>query len=100
VRFVEVSMADAAKVMQAEQAVIEGKVAIFPGRSVPSGVDLLVSIQKGKGATGPVYLGRVIRSKDGRLLALATQPDAGPYSLSPLVQKIVSDSLRRLADES
>lgn len=99
VRFVEVSTADAAKVMQAEQQVIEGKAAVFPGRSVPSGVDLLVSIQKGQGASGPVYVGRVIRSGDGRLLALMTQPNAGPYSLSPLIQKMVSDSLKRLTND-
>lgn len=99
VRFVEVSMADANRVLESEKKVIEGKSAWFPGRQLPSGVDLLVSIQHGEGLYGPAFVGRVVRSLDGRLLALATQMDAGPLSLQPLLQQLVSDSLRRLADE-
>lgn len=99
VRFVEVSMADANQIIQAEKQVIEGKTTWFPGRQLPSGVALLVSIQRGQGLDGPTYVGRVIQGQDGRLLALATQIDAGPLSLEPLLKKLVSDSLRRLADE-
>lgn len=99
VRFVEVSMADAHRVLESEKKVLEGNSAWFPGRQLPSGVDLLVSIQAGQGLYGPAFVGRVIASQDGRLLALATQIDAGPLSLQPLLEQLVSDALRRLADE-
>lgn len=97
VKLVEVSMADANRVMKAEQQVIEGKTGWFPGRQLPSGVGLLVSIQKGQGLYGPAFVGRVIQSKDGQLLALATQVDAGPLSLEPLLRQLIADALRRLA---
>ncbi len=98
IRFREISMADAVKVMQAEQKMMKRKETwLFPS-SLASGVDLLVSVQKGLGETGPIYVGRVIATKDGRLLALATFPDAGPYALQPLIDQLVSDALRRLAD--
>jgi len=64
---------------------------------VPSGVDLLLSVEKGYGSYGPIYVGRVIRTKDGQLCALSTVIDAGPTSLGPLVSKLVKDSLRRLS---
>lgn len=99
IRFVEVSMADANRVLESERKVIEGQSAWFPGQQLPSGVDLLVSIQRGQGLYGPAFVGRVIRSKDGQLLALATQMDTGAYSLQPLLQQLVSDALRRLSHE-
>lgn len=98
VRFVEVSMADANRVLESEKNVIEGKTAWFPGRQLPSGVNLLISIQRGQGLYGPAFVGRVIQSKDGQLLALATGVDAGPMSLEPLLNQLVSDALRRLAN--
>ena len=98
IQFVEVSMADANQIMQAEKKMLDGDKAWLLARQVPSGVDLLVSVEKGEGLYGPTYLGRVIRSRDGRLLALATQVNAGPYSLEPLLRNLVADSLRRLAD--
>jgi hypothetical protein len=97
VRFVEVSLADANKIMQAERAAMRKKTMMFPGTSVPSGVDLLLSVEKGYGSYGPIYVGRVIRTKDGQLCALSTVIDAGPTSLGPLVSKLVKDSLRRLS---
>ena len=100
VRFVEVSMGDALKVMQAEEKALQTKRILFPGRSVPPGVDLLISIQKGFTEAGPVYLGRVIRTSDGRLIALQSEPDQGVYSLKPIVKQLVLDSIRRLAQES
>lgn len=93
----EVSMADANRVMDAEKRMIDTKKAWFPGRQLPSGVNLLISIQRGEGLYGPAFVGRVIQTKDGRLLALATQVDAGPMSLEPLLSQLVSDALRRLA---
>lgn len=99
IRLSDVNMADAMKIMQAEQRIIEKKDALLPGRSLPSGVDMLVSIQSGMGATGPVFVGRVIRTRDGQLFALQTWPNAGPYSLEPLIRHIVTDSLKRLAGE-
>jgi hypothetical protein len=92
-------MADAVKVMRAEQDAFDKKKIIFPSRSVPPGVDLLVSTQKGHTEVGPVYVGRVIRTSDGRLIALRSEPDVGVYSLKPLLVRLVSDTLRRLAEE-
>lgn len=98
IRFVEVSMADANRVLESEKKVIEGKTAWFPGRQLPSGVALLISIQRGQGLYGPAFVGRVIQSSNGQLLALATVVDAGPMSLEPLLGQLVSDALRRLAN--
>jgi hypothetical protein len=97
ISFVEVSMADANRVMEAEKSLIDNQKAWFPKRQLPSGVDLLISIQRGEGLHGPAFVGRVIQTKDGRLLALATQTDSGPMSLEPLLRQLVSDALRRLA---
>lgn len=98
VRFALVSMADANRVLESEKEVIEGKTTWFPGRQLPSGVDFLISIQQGQGLYGPAFVGRVIQSKNGQLLALVTQTDAGPTSLEPLLYQLVSDALRRLAN--
>jgi hypothetical protein len=100
IRFVEVSLADAVKIMEAERAALQKNVLMFPHSSVPSGVDLLVSVEKGYGSYGPIYVGRVIRTKDGRLCALTTVSDVGPRSLGPLVSQLVKDSLRRLGEQS
>lgn len=96
IRFVEVSLADANKIIQAEKAALKKKTLMFPHTAVPSGVDLLLSVEKGYGSYGPIYVGRVIRTKDGQLLALSTVPDSGATSLGPLVTRLVRDSLRRL----
>ena len=98
VQFKEVSMADAVKVMEAERRMIQKKRFWFPRQSLPSGVDLLISVQKGFAESGSVYVGRVIRTKDGRLLALDTQTDVGMFSLKPLITRLVRDSLKRLAE--
>jgi|GEM_PF-2207181 len=100
VKFVEVPLADAVKIMEAERAAMKENILMFPHTAVPSGVDLLVSIEKGYGSYGPIYVGRVIRTKDGRLCALATVSDIGPQSLGTLVSQLVRDSLRRMGDES
>ncbi|MES2503439.1 MAG: hypothetical protein V4534_01035 [Myxococcota bacterium] len=98
VKFVEVSMADANQIMRAEKKAIEDD-AVWPlGQYLPSGVGYLISIEKGEGLYGPTYVGRVIGTSDGRLIALGTQLDAGPQSLEPLLKQLVSDALRRLAD--
>lgn len=99
IRFKEVSMADAVMVMNVEKKMmLQNKTWFFP-RSIAPGVDLLVSIQTGFGEIGPIYVGRVIATIDGRLLALVTWPDVGAYTLQPLVDRLVSDALRRLANE-
>ncbi len=98
VRLVEVKMADANKIMKAEKKALENNSKWFMGRSVPSGVKLLVSLERGQGLYGPAYVGRVIQTNDGRLLAMATGIDAGPQSLEPVLRKLVSDALRRLAN--
>jgi hypothetical protein len=100
VKFVEVPLADAVKIMEAERAAMKQNVLMFPHTAVPSGVDLLVSIEKGYGSYGPIYVGRVIRTKDGRLCALATVSDFGPRSLGSLVSQLVKDSLRRVSDKT
>jgi len=97
IRFAEVSMADALEIMKAEKNAIEKKGRIVLSHSVPSGVDLLISIQKGHGPMGSVYMGRVIDTRDGRLWALSTQPDMDVYALSPLVADLVEDTLTRMA---
>lgn len=96
VRFSEISMADAMKIMKAERRALASKVMVFPGSSVPSGVDLLLSFEKGYGNYGPIYVGRVIRTRDGQLLALLTVNDVGTTALGSLVSRLVKDSLRRL----
>lgn len=97
--FKEVPMADALMVMRAEEKAIASGSQWAMSRLLPSGVDLLISIQKGFSETeGRIYSGRVVSTKDGRLLALATWPDTGVYSLKPLIDKLVTDTLRRLAN--
>lgn len=99
IRFVEVSLADATKIIEAEKVAIAKKTWMFPSSSIPSGVDLLLSIERGYGNSGPIYVGRVIRTKDGQLFALSTEPDVGPYSMSPLISRLVKSSLGRLGGQ-
>ncbi len=97
IRFAEVSMADAVKVIEAERRILEQKSGFFPGQLLPSGVELLITVEQGQGETGPVYLSRVIRTTDGDLLALASEPDYGVYALQSLIMKSVKDALRHAA---
>ena len=100
VKFVDVTMADATKIMQAEKTAStsnDTSSLFVPSRSLPSGVDLLISLQRGKGEYGDIYIGRVIRTTDGSLLAMRTAVDASPATLDPVVVGLVSDSLRRIA---
>lgn len=100
VHFVEVSMAQAVQLMKKEEELLQHKdIRRWLGASFLPGVDCLVSIQKGYTESGPVYIGRVIRVRDGRLLAWDTEPDAGAYALAPLIMRLVSDGIRRLALE-
>jgi hypothetical protein len=96
IRLVEVSMADAMKIMEAEKMAMENKTWVFPKSSVPSGVDLLVSVEKGYGYYGNNFVGRVIRTKDGQICAFSTTADVGPASLGRFVSRLVKDCLRRL----
>jgi len=98
IEFKEVSMTDAVKIMKAEQEAIKSNKTWLVSRTLPSGVDLLISLQKGFSENGLAYSGRVISTKDGRLLALATWPDISVYSLKPLIHQLVVDSLRRLVN--
>jgi len=96
VKFVDVSMADTIKIMEAEELALTKKKAFFPGKLVRSGADLLISIQKGYGQLGPVYVGRVIHTKNGQLLALANEIDVGAASLGKLIIRLVDDALRHM----
>lgn len=96
IRFVEVSLADAAKIIAAERAALSKKSFVFPRQTLPSGIDLLLSMERGYGSYGPIYVGRVIRSKDGQLLALRTENDVGPIAMGTLISRLVQDSLSRL----
>ncbi|MDA0713364.1 MAG: hypothetical protein O2897_05205 [bacterium] len=97
--FKEVPMADALMVMRAEEKALVSGNQWMMSRLLPSGVDLLISVQKGFSETeGRIYSGRVVSTKNGRLLALATWPDTGVYSLKPLIDSLVTDTLRRLAN--
>jgi hypothetical protein len=93
----EVSMADAGKIIEAEKAAAASNSLASFNQLTPSGVELLISLQKGHGMAGALYIGRVVRTSDGALLALASRPDAGALSLRPLVYELVQKSLQRLA---
>jgi hypothetical protein len=93
-----IEMADAQQVMTAEQAAASGKGTFFPNLSIQSGADVLLSIQRGEGLGGRLILGRAVRTKDGALVGLATQIDAGPISLRPLMMRLVEDSLNHIAN--
>lgn len=97
VRFVDIKMADAVKIMQAEKKAIENKSFTLPNQLLPSGADLLLSIEMGDGETGPIYLGRVVRTADGELLALEWESNYGVYALQPLITKLVEHALTSLA---
>lgn len=98
VQWTEVSMADASQLIAAEQQASGGNSLADFNKLSPSGVDLLVSIHKGRGLAGPLFVGRVVRTSDGAMLALGTQIDAGAVSLRPLIMQLVEDSLRRQAE--
>jgi hypothetical protein len=83
--------------MAAEQSAADSKGVASFNQLTPSGVDLLISLQTGEGVAGTLYLGRVIRTSDGALLALASRPNIGAVSLRPLVLQLVQQSLERLA---
>jgi hypothetical protein len=91
-----IEMADAQKVMAAEQKVATSKGTFFPNLSLSSGTDILISIQRGEGLGGKLIVGRAVRTQDGALLALASQIDAGPISMRPLLVRLVEDSLRHI----
>ncbi|MFH1807421.1 MAG: hypothetical protein ABIJ09_01655 [Pseudomonadota bacterium] len=95
----EVSMADAAKIMAAEQNAADSNSVASFNQLTPSGVELLISLQTGEGLAGALYVGRVIRTSDGALLALASRPNVGAVSLRPLVHSLVMQSLQRLAQQ-
>jgi hypothetical protein len=92
-----IEMADAQQVMNAEQAAASGKGTFFPNLSIASGADVLISIQRGEGLGGKLILGRAVRTQDGALVGLATQIDAGPISLRPLMMRLIEDSLKHIA---
>lgn len=99
VKWREVSMADATRIIEAEKSATGARSIADFNKMVPSGVDLLLSVQQGSGVAGKIVVGRVVRTRDGALLALASQPDVGAVSMRPLLLKLVEQSLERVAAE-
>lgn len=95
VKFVEISMGDALKVMNAESK--ERGLRILP-KLLPSGADYLISIQQGTAeGLGAIWAGRVVSTKDGQMIAFASVPAVGSWTIQPLLKTLIGDSLRRLA---
>lgn len=93
VKLVDVTAADATKLIEAEQKATGDDLSFF-NQSIASGADWLISLQQGQGAAGnAVVLGRVVRLSDGALLAVATRPNAGAWSLRPLVLDLVEQAM-------
>jgi hypothetical protein len=104
VKFSQISMSDAVTIMNAEKKALKEPgtrhLAIPFSQLLPTQVDFLVSVQKGYGVEGPVVVGRSVRTKDGRLFAVRSQVDFGPYALEPLIYDLVNDTVMRLAKEN
>lgn len=93
VRFVEVSAADANRIVDAEKSAADGK-GVQWNEMTPSGAQLLVSYQQATALGGPVFMVRVIRMGDGALLALRTGPaQGGAVALRPLLSRAIADGL-------
>jgi len=98
VRIKEISMADAMRVMNAENRAAERNVLLLLSQTLPAGADYLISIQQGIAQDiGPVWAGRVVSTKDGQVLAFDSLPSSGQYTIQPLLNKLIGSTLRRLA---
>jgi hypothetical protein len=94
VRFAEVSAADANRIVAAEKQAIESNGRVQWNEMTPSGAAILVSFQRSTGLGGPIFIVRVVRMKDGALLALRTGPaQGGAVALRPLLSQSIHDGL-------
>ncbi len=99
IRFVEVSAADANRIVAAEKDASESNKRVQFNEMTPSGADLLVSFQDATALGGPIFMVRVIRMTDGALLALRTGPaQGGAVSLRPLLGRAIADALLAAAN--
>lgn len=100
VKIVEISLADASRVANAEASDGNSRLLSF-SRTLPSGADYLISMQRGNAeGVGEVWAGRVVSTKTGLLLAFDSVPAFGSYTVQPLLKKLVGSALRRLAAQS
>jgi hypothetical protein len=94
VRFVEVSTADANRIVAAEKQAIESNNRLQWNEMTPSGAQVLVSFQRSVGLGGPIFVVRVVRMNDGALLALRTGPaQGGAVALRSLLGQSIHDGL-------
>lgn len=97
IKIVEISMADAVRVMNAQDHGNKNRLLAL-AKTLPSGADYLISIQQGEAEEiGPVWAGRVVSSKDGRVLAFDSIPAMGQFTIQPLLKNLIGSALRRLA---
>ncbi|MFZ9887533.1 MAG: hypothetical protein ACO3JL_08525 [Myxococcota bacterium] len=98
VRFVEVSAADASRIVDGERSAFEAGARVQWNQLLPSGADLLVTFQEAEGIGGPLFLIRVVRMSDGALLSLRTGPaQGGALTLRPLLVQSLVDAFAAAA---
>lgn len=99
VRFVEVSTADANRIVDAEKKAAEANTRVQFNEMTRAGSDILVSYQPSQALGGPIFIVRVIRMADGALLALRTGPgQGGAIALRPLLGRAIADGLQAAAN--
>jgi hypothetical protein len=99
VRFVEVSTADANRIVDAEKKAAEANGKVQFNEMTRAGSDILVSYQPSQALGGPIFIVRVIRMADGALLALRTGPgQGGAIALRPLLGRAIADGLQAAAN--
>lgn len=99
VRFVEVSAADAVRIVDAEKKAAEANGHVQFNEMTRAGSDILVSYQPSQALGGPIFIVRVIRMADGALLALRTGPgQGGAIALRPLLGRAIADGLQAAAN--
>jgi hypothetical protein len=94
VKLNEITMADATKIVAAEQNAFAANQTFWPNRSLASGSDILLTWQTGTGIAGNVVVGRAVRTSDGALLALISTPNIGNFTLRTLVLRLIDQSLK------
>jgi hypothetical protein len=94
VRFVEVSAADANRIVDAEKQAVERNGRVQWNEMTKAGAQILVSFQRSTALGGPIFIVRVVRMADGALLALRTGPaQGGAIALRPLLGQAIYDGL-------
>ncbi len=94
IKLVELPMADATNIMNAEREAIEQEQGVQWNRMTPSGADYLISVQRGQGVPGPIYLARMIRTTDGAIVAVKSVVNiGGPYNFGQLLVDTIEAGL-------